>query len=133
MINYIKNEKDGGYDYPNKNFKKRSALGLIKMLCHENLFTLEGYLKTVKKQLDLGNKVPIFINFNLIFFYTKDLNNYENIFINYSEIKDVKEISEAIEITFQNNEIIKVDISRNQYKRLVMTIFRLYKYKESLV
>ncbi|WP_162164081.1 competence protein ComK [Acholeplasma hippikon] len=133
MINYIKNDFDGGMTYPNKELIERSALGVIKKLCMRNLFTLEGYLKATKKTFNLGYKVPIYINDHHIFIYTKALKDYDNIFINYTEIKEVKSNKFGIEITFNNLEKIEVKLSIKNYKRLVMTIFSLYKYKESLV
>lgn len=132
-INYIKNEIDGGYIYPGKIKMGRSALGIIKELYYKNLSSLEGYIKSVRKMLNLKYKIPFFINDFYIFIYDKSYKDYETIFINYKEIRYIKKMNENICIHFHNDDVIMVNLSLNIYERLVMSISLIDKYKKSLL
>lgn len=133
MINYIRNTNEGAKVYPSHSVCGRSSLGYIKKLCMKQLFTLDGYLKALKNELNISYKAPIFINYDLIFISTKSLKHYDNIFINFTQIKEVNDLKDSIGIIFKNNDYLEVEISPKTYKRLAITIFNLYKYKESLV
>lgn len=111
----------------------RSALGIIKELYHKNLSSLEGYIKSVRKMLNLKYKIPFFINDFYIFIYDKSYKDYETIFINYKEIRYIKKMNKNICIHFHNDDVIMVNLSLNIYERLVMSISLIDKYKKSLL
>jgi|SRR5690606_21337405 len=132
MIYYIKNEINGGVSYPEKKVMARSALGAINLLCKENLFTLEGYLKTTREILGIKYKTPIVISDFKVFFYTKSLKSYDNIFINFVAIDKSEKVDEYTRLTFED-EVLDLDLKYNEFIRISKHIFKILKYRESLV
>src|SRR5690606_17874886 len=109
MIYYIKNEIDGGVAYPEKKVMARSALGAINLLCRENLFTLEGYLKATREVIGIKYKIPIVISDCKVFFYTKSLKSYDNIFINFLTIERYVNINGYTRLIFED-DILDLDL-----------------------
>jgi len=132
MIYYIKNEIDGGVVYPEKKVMARSALGVINLLCKENLFTLDGYLKTTREILGMKYKTPIVISDYKVFFYTKSLKSYENMFINFSAIDQYENVGGFTRLTFKD-DVLDLDLKYNEFIRISNHIFKILKYRESLV
>src|SRR5690606_10856632 len=122
MIYYIKNEINGGVAYPEKKVMARSALGAINSLCKENLFTLEGYLKATRENLGFKYKIPIVISNCKVFFYTKSLKSYDNIFINFVAIEKAEKLGELTRLIF-DDEVLDLDIKYDAFLRISKHIF----------
>ncbi len=133
MIYYIKNEMDGGYSYPGRHKLSKSAIAAVRGLCIKHLFTLEGYLKSVKKVFQVKYLVPVVLSDRLAFFYTKAMRDYDNIWINLVAIKEIKVDGKKLVFLFDDLHQIYVDMTLNRYHKLATTIFNVFKYKESLV
>lgn len=132
MIYYIKNEVGGAFIYPFKRFAGASTLSTVKSLCLKHLFTLEGYLKSAKKILNIQYKIPIIISRSTALFSIKGYKDYENIWINYHAIKEIYYQKEMIVFIFDTHHLLEVKLSSKSYQRIVMTIFEILKYKDSL-
>jgi len=113
MINYIINSNLGVEIYKNDTLEiiNGTSLTYIKKLCIEALFTYDGYLKSVKKKFNFKYKIPVYINDSIILIQTKRARDYDNIWINYASIKNLKYNIDSIEITFYNNKILKLNQS----------------------
>jgi competence transcription factor ComK len=118
MINYIINTQLGTKIYQENGIKyeKYTNLTYIKKLCLEAMFSYEGYLKAVKKIYKFKYKIPVYINNSLMFIQTKRARDYDNIWINYASIKDIKCVEEFIEIIFYNNEMIQIKYAFHKFK-----------------
>lgn len=133
MIYYIKNEADGGYSYPGRHKLSKSAIAAIRGLCMKHLFTLDGYLKSVKKILKLKYLVPVVVSNQLAFLYTNAMRDYDNVWINILAVKEMKVSGDKLIFIFDDAHQIDVFMSLNRYHKLKATIFNIFKYKESLV
>lgn len=117
MINYIINTNIGTKIYQENGFiyEKNSNLAYIKKLCLEAMFSYEGYLKAIKKIYQFKYKIPVYINNSLMFIQTKRARDYDNIWINYASIKNIKYLDQDIEIIFYNNQKLRIKYSFNKF------------------
>ena len=109
-----------------------TQLTFIKKLCEKHLFTLDGYLKSVKKHLKISYKIPIIINESLILFSTQAFRNYENIWINYANIQHIVFLKNQTNITFYDQTSLTIKITEQQYANIVHKINEIRHYKLSL-
>ncbi|NLK12173.1 MAG: hypothetical protein GX312_01085 [Candidatus Phytoplasma sp.] len=109
-----------------------TQLTFIKKLCEKHLFTLEGYLKSVKKHLKISYKIPIVINESLILFSTQAFRDYENIWINYANIEKTIFFKNQTKIIFFDKTELTIKITEEQYANIVHKINEIRHYKLSL-
>ena len=128
-INYIKNDSNNTIINPFLVINDKRAIYYIKELCMAHLFTLEGYFKTVKKNLFIKQKIPIYLNSKTILFYNNGFMDYDSIFINYLEIKEIKQMKDNLIIIFRDNEQLKVDFSYYEYLSHVKRVKKILNYK----
>ncbi|MFA5693045.1 MAG: competence protein ComK [Acholeplasmataceae bacterium] len=131
-INYIKNEQNNTVINPSEIIYDKRALRFIKDLCIHNLFTLEGYFKSVRTVLNIKQKIPIYINNQIILFYLKGLSIYDNVFINYIEINKIVKNCYNIIVIFKDNEKLSLNISYYEYLNHVKRVQKIIKYKNNL-
>lgn len=124
MIDYIKNEQLKTVIYKNNmcEYKNQSAQAFIKQLCHEKLFTYEGYKKATKIMLKYKYKIPLYIDEYLQLIPTKGYKEYDSIWINIAAIKTYDHDINGVKIRFNSGEILYLNISmkyiKNQIYRL---------------
>ncbi|MFH0766984.1 MAG: competence protein ComK [Bacillota bacterium] len=98
---------------------KISNLSFIKKMCIDALFTYEGYLKAVQKKLGKVYKIPVYFDDENMFFPIKRTRDYENIWINYATVQEIRVLTEQIEIIFESQQKLQVNISLNSLKRQI--------------
>lgn len=109
-----------------------TQLTYLKRVCEKNLFTLEGYYKSVRKTLNISYKIPVYINQELILFQTKAFKSYDNIWINHSKIKQIEFNKKEATITFLDNSTLQTNLSKYQYTNTIYKIKLITNYKLSL-
>jgi uncharacterized membrane protein YobD (UPF0266 family) len=132
VIYFIKNESEGAFLYPNRRRSGVSAINVIKKLCSKHLTTLEGYLKSVRLITNSRYRIPVVLSSKCVFFSTKGFYDYESIWVNYMEIKEIVYLEKHILFIFDEQYQLKVEFSTKNYQRLVTLIFKVLKYKDSL-
>lgn len=132
MIYFIKNESDGAYIYPNRRRSGASSIAVIKKLCIKHLTTLEGYLKSARLITNCRYKIPIVLSSKYVFFSTKAIHDFDSIWINYMQIREIIYLERHIIFIFDEQYQLKIEFSTKNYQRLVTLIFKVLKYKDSL-
>ncbi|MCR3906286.1 MAG: competence protein ComK [Tenericutes bacterium] len=121
MIEYIVNTASGSIIYQEDQIEtyKSSNLSYIKLLCEKGLFTYDGYIKTIKKVLDIKYKVPVYISDYLMLIPLKRVRDYDNIWINYASIKNIKKNDKGIEIEFYSQRKLYLKYSLNSLSKQI--------------
>ncbi len=119
MIEYIINNAYGCLVFQNGTEYqfKISNLSFIKKMCFEYLFTYESYLKSVQKKTGKVYKLPIYIDESLMMIPTQRIRNFDNIWINYAAIKKFYQHKDGIELIFNSEIKLIVDISIESFRR----------------
>ncbi|MBN2299672.1 MAG: competence protein ComK [Acholeplasmataceae bacterium] len=121
MIEYIKNDAYGCYVFQNGKsiHNKSSNLSYIKKLCYGALFTYEGYLKAVQINHGKSYKIPLYIDDDIMLIPSGRARDFENIWINYAAIKQIIDMNQSIEVVFNSNSKLMLNISINAFKRQI--------------
>lgn len=64
---------------------------IINQLCIENLSTYEGRRVAIKKKFNIKTMTPIYVNDEVLLFPIKGVKEYENVWVNYHEIRSVND------------------------------------------
>ncbi len=121
MIDYVVNNAFGCIVYQNALVTqyKMSNLSYIKKMCIAHLFTYEGYLKAVQKNLGKRYKIPVAINSNTLFIPLKRSRDYDNIWVNFASITDIHELDHSIEVVFVSKRKLYLDISMKSLRKQI--------------
>lgn len=123
-MNYIINDAYGCCLFQNEVMTQvsMSSISYIKHLCHEHLFTYQGYLKACRKKLGLKYKIPLYISDLIQLIPTKNIKDIDTIWINYAYIKRYEADDQHVKIFFYDGLVLNAKISINalnlQIKRL---------------
>ena len=130
-MNYIVNSMYGCdiYQEQTKSSYNASSISYIKLLCHEHLFTLEGYLKACKKIFKLKYKIPLYITENIQFIPTKSMRHIDVIWINYAQIKHFMSKKEGILIVFKDETEICIEMSKKAWIKQISKLDMIKSYK----
>lgn len=138
-MNYIINDnyKSKVYFSNNKNItiNKPNHL-LINDICNNFLIDYKSYRKNIKNKLNIANKAPIYLRDDLILVPIKSVLDYNNIWINYANIKMVKKVREdisKIKIIFINDDCLITDSTLIYYEQKIKQINNIKTYLSSLV
>ena len=97
-----------------------------------HLFTYEGYLKAVKHVFNYGYRIPVYINPHMMMFSTKNVRDYDNVWINYASIVSINYIGNRIRLGFTSGKEIEVIMSKHnlnmQIRRLQAIKFHISKH-----
>ncbi|MBE0701215.1 MAG: competence protein ComK, partial [Acholeplasmataceae bacterium] len=115
MIEYIINNHLGSMVYQEDQTVQHAKrnLCLIKSMCIEHFFTLEGYCYAVKKKLRFSYRVPLYLDEDHQFLPTQRLRDYENIWINHAAIGQIMSVDHGVEIIFYSGRRIYLKNSLN--------------------
>ena len=118
MIEYIINSAKGTTVYQTDQITHVSMFNLnyVKKLCHEALFSMEGYHEAIRKRLGITYNIPIYIHDELMLIQTKRMRDYDNIWINAAAIQMVKETDSGICIVFLSGRKIYLSLALNRFK-----------------
>ncbi|MBQ3001613.1 MAG: competence protein ComK [Bacilli bacterium] len=101
----------------------------IEELCIENLSTLDGRIKAVKRKYGWIKHTPIYVNNDLVLFYINALKDNNNYFINVKNIVNMEGNDKSTYITFVNNEKIVLNIAyrkiKSYYKKAIILLNKL--------
>jgi competence transcription factor ComK len=117
------------YQEQTKSTYNASSISYIKLLCHEHLFTLEGYLKACKKIFKLKYKIPLYITENIQFIPTKSMRHIDVIWINYAQIKHFMSKKEEILIVFKDETEICIEMSKKAWIKQISKLDMIKSYK----
>lgn len=101
-------EVDNEYEFDSKAYK------IMEYNCEYYGSTYVGRIKAAKKMLNCSYKLPVLVeeSNSLIFFPTKSSLSEECSWINYGAIRDYKKNGDNMEIQFNNNKKINLDMSK---------------------
>ena len=95
----------------------------IKKIASKHLFSIDGYLFSVRKELSLKYKIPIYFSSRLFLFCIKTKN--EMFLVNYFSIYKIL-YQDNIVIVFNNGELLELSISKdkivNQMKKVELIL-----------
>lgn len=122
MIEYIINNAKGSLIYQSHSMKQsnKTNLSIIKEICISSLFTYEGYLKAVQTKFGKSYRIPVYINEEQMYMPTKRTRDYDNIWINYSALIDVVSLGDHVEVTFESQRKLCINISLKSLQRQIM-------------
>ncbi len=115
MYKYTKNVKNSLYVYklgkvPEQLFITNKKF--IDTLLQNNLTNYSGYKKAVDKKFKLSRLTPVYLNSKTCFIQTKQINKYECQLLNIKAIKEIKDCAKESEITFLDDTVISIPISK---------------------
>lgn len=135
MENYIINNKTVAiikkkkqtsiYDVENTRVINKNIIKVLENNCNMYGSSLLGRKKAAKKILNIGYKVPIVVNNNIILLQTNNLRDNECMFIVLNKIIDYEVINKNLIITCINNNKFKIKISKNSFEKLLINSIRL--------
>ena len=111
-------------DLPNIN-----TLTIIKKMCFDYLFDYEGYTKAIYKKFGYKYKIPIFMSSLQQWIPTKAVKHYENIWINYANIKSMSSSNIGCKIIFYSNETLEISNTYEQMCNLSDKLYQIKNYK----
>ena len=117
-MNYIANTAYGCKIYQqDKNIEvNMNAFTYIKKLCMKHLFSYKGYILACQKTLNLKYKVPLYITDHLQFIPSKNVRDFDCIWINYAYVYAYEAIKDGIRITFYDRTKIIIKVSIKSFK-----------------
>lgn len=107
--------------------KQMSTMSYIQNLCHQHLFTYQGYLKACRKTLGFKYKIPLYLSESLQLVALKSVRDYDAIWVNCARIKGYHRHSNGVCIIFKDESSLIASISE---KTLKTQIERLITIKE---
>ncbi len=134
MIEYIVNENNQTIIYQDdgKITKNVFNLTVVKQLCLTHLFTYDGYIKAVKKQLNYAYRIPVYIDEGLQLIATKGVRDYDNIWVNYASVTAINYVGNRVSVAFTSHRKIDLGLTRlafsEQIKRLTVIKFHISKH-----
>jgi competence transcription factor ComK len=124
LIEYIKHHQLLTYVYKNNETEiiNKPVISYIKSLCYKHLFNYEGYKDAIKRVFGFKYKIPLYIDESLQLIPIERVRNYENIWVNFKAIDEIKVKEDTLEIYFYSHQKItiksKMKTMKNQIKRL---------------
>jgi hypothetical protein len=133
MIKYIVNTPYGSKIIKSNKIllSKDNNLTIIKKMCIENLFTYEGYLKAINKLFSKKHNIPVFINRDNQFIPIKRVRDYDNIWVNYSQVLTYKKYDNQTVIIFKDYQQLEINLKVNLFEKRVKMLYEIYRYKNS--
>lgn len=133
MIDYIKNDCNGSVIFSqNKEFLiKERAYYVANYICKLHLTNIEAYYQATKSILNLHYKLPIYLSKHLIFLTTNSLKNYNNIFINYANIKSNTYNDNLAIIYFNSGTKLATKITNTTFDNYITKLFIIKKHLNS--
>ena len=113
----------------NEETKIYSVRNEINKLAKVHFFSIKEYRKIVRKELLLGNKIPIYFSQSLLLFY---INAKDTLYwINYFMILKIC-YDKNIVIFFKDYSFVEIDVSRNIFANELKKINKVLKYINNL-
>ena len=133
MIKYITNTVYGCniYHTTHQTSLNINNLSLVKKMCLEELFSYEGYLKGVKAKFGSVRLIPVYINKNILLIPTKRVRDYENIWLNYSQILLIESSDNKTKVTFKDYTNITINIKYHNFIKRIKLAKKIINYKLS--
>lgn len=103
----------------------------ISKLATKFLFSIESYRKSVRKILNLKNKIPIYFNKKLFLFYIKAEND-TLYYINYFEVFKFC-VDKNMIIIFKNGDILEVEVSKKVINSEIKKVKLILNYIENFL
>lgn len=123
MINYIIDFDDYSNIYTTKGIEKYCGYkNVINYIASCNLFDIKGYLKLVRKKINMKYNIPIHINNNTLLF---KMNNY---YINYYEIWSFAYNDNKVHIIFKNGDYLLLKINYKLFIKYYKMSFEIVDY-----
>ncbi|PKK94264.1 MAG: hypothetical protein CVV61_00510 [Tenericutes bacterium HGW-Tenericutes-6] len=119
MILYLKQTNLGTeiYQKTQKMITSKSPLSVIKALCIAHLCTYEGYIKSVQSLFHIKQLIPVYLSDDLMLIPTGRVRDYLTIWVNVSEVIDIKPLEHKTMLTFSNQENLVILMSLRKYLR----------------
>jgi competence transcription factor ComK len=101
------------------------SIYIIKQLCEKALFSYEGYIKAVQKSIHRKYKIPVVIDQFTKLIPTKCTKSYDNVWLNYAAIQNIRKDKERLEILFHSGKKIYINISFLTIKGQIDDLIRI--------
>jgi competence transcription factor ComK len=127
MIEYIIQTPHGTKIYQTNGETEIShrSIYIVKQLCEKALFSYEGYIKAVKKIISRKYKIPVVIDQFTKLIPTKNTKSYDNVWLNYEAIQNIKKNKDHLEILFHSGKKIYINISFLTIKGQIDDLIRI--------
>ena len=131
MIEYIINNTSGCLVFQDGISMQHSKtnLSVVKQLCMKNLFTYEGYLKSVRYLFDKHYLIPVYVNETLMLIPTKRVRDYENIWINFMAIEDIQKTEYGTCILFFSKIKLNVNLKIETLQKQIQYLKEIRNHK----
>lgn len=131
MIEYIINNASGCLVFQNGTSIQNSKtnLGYVKQLCMDNLFTYEGYLKSVRYLFNKHYLIPVYVNEIVMLIPTKRVRDYENIWINYQAIENIKSTTYGVCILFFSKIELNINLKIETLQKQIQYLKEIRNHK----
>ncbi|HHW79470.1 MAG TPA: hypothetical protein GX742_01560 [Acholeplasmataceae bacterium] len=123
-IDYMINDSDGslifskGHKY---RFKERNYY-IVNYIMKIHLTSLKAYYDALGMFLEIKYKPPIYLNDNLIIIATSHLKDYDNIFINYTNIKEIKDLGNIRKLIFKSGTTLETKLTLKYFIKIDMRL-----------
>lgn len=130
-LNYISNNKDGSIVLINKTkyqFKERASY-VCNYISSLRLTSINSYNEGIKNIFTFKYNIPLVLSNTLILIPTNSYKLYENIWINYSEIKDyiINEFGH-LNIIFKDQSTLETKMNLKYYNKQLEKILMIKDY-----
>lgn len=130
MIKYIKNHPQGSIIFDiSTTTNHLSAMGMIKNYCLKYLTSYEGYLKAVRHHFGWKRSIPIVLSKYEVYFSTMTQRHYDCVWINYAAIKKYTFIEAKMHITFYDEKLFIIKMSRHKFESIKDRITKIESYR----
>jgi competence transcription factor ComK len=109
---------------PNQN-----NLNVIKKMCLDYLFDYEGYTRAIHEKFGFKYKIPVFMSSLQQWIPTKAVKCYDNIWINYANIKSFCASNKGCKITFFSHKVLEIPNTYEQMCNLRDKLYQIKNYK----
>lgn len=115
----------------NMTIQKCHNLTYIKNLCHNHLFSYQGYIEAIKKVLGMSYKIPVYMSPYHQWIATSNIRSYDNIWINLANMKSFHKDLKGTRIVFLNGQTIAIQNKYEDIKRMIdkLNVIKAYKVK----
>jgi competence transcription factor ComK len=134
MIEYIENHPLGSTIFYIDDIKQSThrAQYHIECLCKQALFTYEGYIKALKKVINVSYQIPVFIDQLHGFIPISRVRDYENKWINWFAVSKINEHFNELELQFISGRRLYINYSMKRLKKRIDLLMKIKSMKVNI-
>jgi len=130
-IEYWHNDSNGSIVFINnkKYLVYERSLRVLEHITSLYMISVKSYFKYINKVTNTAYNNPVVLSEMFAFIKTSNLKDYDNHWINYSQVREIKYFNEFVEIYFKSNNYLVIKTRANN---LVKQIDKIKKVKTYL-